>query len=46
MIHSVAKFLFIRGLVKVENKVSALKIQWWDEQRIPVMYITVQNRRK
>lgn len=39
------KFLSICGLVKLENKLFTLKIQWWYKHRRRVMHILFQLRR-
>lgn len=43
--HPGAKFLFICGPVKVENKLF-LKIQWWDRDRITVSNISTSEGRQ
>ena len=46
MIISDANFLSIYGLVKLENKLSVPKIQWWDHHRLPDTDIPIQKGRK
>ena len=49
MIHTGETFLFICGLVKLENKLDAFKIQWWGRHRTAVVdapFEKDENRRK
>jgi hypothetical protein len=45
-IHPKEKFLFICGSMKLENKVFASKIQWWDKLGITFVDTPILKRRK
>lgn len=46
MIHPWAKFLTICGTVKLEPKLPASEVQWWDRPNIGVIDNPLPNRRK
>ena len=46
VIHPGAKFLSICGLVKLENKLPAPKIQLWDRHRITAVDIPISKGRE
>ena len=46
MIHPGAEFLSISGLVKLENKLSAPKIQLWDRYRITAVDVPISKGRE
>lgn len=46
MIHLGAKLLYISGSVKLENKISIPKTQWWDRNNTSVIDIPITKKGK